>query len=61
MQVEEFVLPHLTTDQNNTTPLYVASEKGDHDGVQRLLGACADVNVARSDVSDEVMRWFITS
>ncbi|KAL5509789.1 hypothetical protein EMCRGX_G005215 [Ephydatia muelleri] len=47
--VEEFVLPHLTTDQNNTTPLYVASEKGDHDGVQRLLGACADVNVARSD------------
>ena len=37
--------------QYNTTPLYVASEKGHHDVVQTLLGAGADVNIARSDVS----------
>ena len=37
--------------QTNTTPLYVASEKGHHDVVQTLLGAGADVNIARSDVS----------
>ncbi|KAL5509677.1 hypothetical protein EMCRGX_G005080 [Ephydatia muelleri] len=37
-------------NQNNTTPLYVASEKGHHDVVQTLLGAGADVNIARSDV-----------
>ena len=37
--------------QTNTTPLYVASEKGHHDVVQTLLGAGADVNIARSDAS----------
>lgn len=38
--------------QRNTTPLYVASEKGDHDVVQTMLGAGAEVNIARSYVSD---------
>ena len=38
--------------QDNITPLYVASEKGHHDVVQSLLGAGAEVNIARSDVSD---------
>ena len=37
--------------QDNTTPLYVASVGGHHDVVQSLLGAGADVNTARSDVS----------
>ncbi|KAL5509653.1 hypothetical protein EMCRGX_G005053 [Ephydatia muelleri] len=38
------------TDTNNkTTRLYVASEKGDYEGVKRLLGAGSDVNEARSD------------
>ena len=30
----------------------MASQKGHHDVVQTLLGAGADVNKARSDVSD---------
>ena len=30
--------------QDNSTPLYVAREKGHHDVVQILLGAGADVN-----------------
>ncbi|KAL5509612.1 hypothetical protein EMCRGX_G005006 [Ephydatia muelleri] len=34
---------------NKTTALYVASEKGDYEGVKRLLGAGAKVNEARSD------------
>ena len=38
--------------QNKTTPLYVASEKGDIEGVMWLLGAGAEVNKARSGVSD---------
>ena len=37
--------------QDNTTPLYVASQEGHHDVVQSLLGAGAAVNIARSDVS----------
>ena len=38
--------------QINVTPLYVASQNGHHDIVQSLLGAGAEVNIARSDVSD---------
>ena len=38
--------------QDNKTPLFVASEKGDRNEVKRLLGAGADVNIARSSVSD---------
>ena len=44
-----------TPYQNNMTPLYVASENGHHDVVQTLVGAGADVNIARSDVSDMVL------
>ena len=39
--------------QDNATPLCIASQKGRHDVVQSLLGAGADVNTARSDVSNE--------
>ena len=37
--------------QDNTTSLCVANQNGHHDVVQTLLGAGADVNIARSDVS----------
>ena len=40
-----------TSYQNNATPLYVATQIGHHDVVQTLLGACADRNIATSDVS----------
>ncbi|KAL5509627.1 hypothetical protein EMCRGX_G005027 [Ephydatia muelleri] len=36
-------------EQNKTTALYVASEKGDYERVKRLLGEGADVNEAISD------------
>ena len=36
----------------------MASQEGHHDVVQTLLGAGADINVARSDVSDSsVVKW----
>ena len=38
--------------QINATPLYRASRNGHHVVVQSLLGAGAEVNIARSDVSD---------
>ena len=38
--------------QDNTTVLYIASQNGNHDVVQSLLGAGAEVNIATSDVSD---------
>ena len=46
----DFVL--FLHSQDNATPLYVASRNGHHDAVQTLVGAGADVNIARSDVSD---------
>ena len=44
----------FTSYQDNKTSLYVASQEGHHDVVQTLVGAGADVNIARSDVSDMV-------
>ena len=38
--------------QTNATPLYIASQEGRHDVVQTLLGAGADMNIARSVVSN---------
>ena len=46
--------------QNNTTPLYVASQEGHHDVVKTLLGAGADVNVTTSDVSDVIYYYMYT-
>ena len=40
-----FFVPSLY--QINATPLHVASEKGHHDVVQTLLGAGAEVNIAK--------------
>ena len=42
----------FTSYQTNATPLYVASQVGHHGVVQSLLGAGAEVNIARSDVSN---------
>ena len=47
IRMRRFCIPY----QDNTTPLYVASQEGHHDVVQSLLGAEADVNAAESDVS----------
>ena len=49
----------FTSYQDNATPLYVASEKGHHDVVQTLLGAGADVNMARSVVSHVMFYYYI--
>ena len=35
----------LHPKQDNTTPLFVASQQGHQDVVQRLLGAFADMNI----------------
>ena len=43
-------VPSLLT-QNNSSPLFMASQKGHHDVVQTLLGAGADINIARFVVS----------
>ena len=54
---EKCLFHSFTPYQDNTTPLYVASQKGYHDVVQTLLGAGADVNIARSYVSDAMFRY----
>ena len=46
---------NFTSYQNNTTPLYVASQGGHRDVVQTLLRAGADVNIATPDVSDVLL------
>ena len=46
---------YFTSYQDNTTPLYVASQEGHHDVVKTLLVAGADVNITRSDVSDVII------
>ena len=38
----------------------MASEKGDYEGVKRLLGAGAKVNEARSAVSDMMLKLYDT-
>ena len=48
-----------TPYQYNVTPLYAASHNGHHDVVQTLVGAGADLNIARSDVSDMVLCSYI--
>ena len=50
----------LVSYQINITPLYVACEKGRHYLVQSLLEAGADVDIARSDVSDVMFDYFMT-
>ena len=46
--------------QTSGTPLYVASRKGHHEVVLSLLGAGADVNIARSDVSNVMINYVMT-
>ena len=50
---------YFTSYQDNTTPLYMASEKGHHDVVKTLLGAGADVNITTSDVSDIMFYYYM--
>ena len=57
IHIENCLFHSFTPYQYNTTPLYVASLKGHHDVVKTLLGAGADVNITRSDVS-EVIFYF---
>ena len=45
--------------QINTTQLYMASQEGHHNAVQSLLEAGADVNMARSKVSDVMFNNFL--
>ena len=53
------LLCSLISYQNNATPLYIASQNGHHDVVKTLLGAGADVNIARSDVSHVIFYNYI--
>ena len=42
----------FTSNQDNATPLYMASHEGHDDVVKTLLGAGTDVKISTSDVSD---------
>lgn len=48
----------ITSYQDYTTPLYMASQEGHREVVESLLAAGVDVNKATSDVSD-VMQMLI--
>lgn len=45
--------------QNNATPFYMASQNGHLEVVKSLLGAGANVNIAKKDVS-VVFNYFMT-
>ena len=47
--------PFFIRYENKATPLYVASQECNHDVMQSLLGADADVNTATSDVSNAIL------
>ena len=49
-KVYVFIFCSFAPYQNNTSPLYMASQNGHNDVVQSLLSARADVNMARSIV-----------
>ena len=44
-----------TLYQENTTALYVACQYSHHDVIESLLAAGADVNIARSNVSNKML------
>ena len=46
---------YLLFHKVNATPLNAACENGHHEVVQTLIGADADVNIAKSDVSYATM------
>ena len=55
----EVLFCSFSSYQDNTTPLYMASQKGHHDVVKTLLGAGADVNITRSDVSVSMFYYYM--
>ena len=50
----------FTPYQDNTTSLYLSSQNGHNEVVQSLLREGANVNTARSDVSDMMFNYIMT-